>query len=234
VRSFYKDEKQKEFITAMKRRQTYAAALQESVGFGCTKKDNSGCYLILNHGPPGTGVMARGQGVGIILSPDVQKAWAMAGSQVLHFGPRIMTIRLQMEDAKGRPLIIFLGGGYAPHSGRPQGEKGAYAAHFQCCYDTAGPKEVFILGTDTNASLGVRSEHDDGLGIDRDRVRGPFGMGAENEAGQNFHTTAAAGTTSRQLPYQRTDPAVAPACTATQRRTQPPNKSATTLCIGLF
>ena len=29
VRSFHKDEKQKEFITAMKRRQSYAAALQE-------------------------------------------------------------------------------------------------------------------------------------------------------------------------------------------------------------
>jgi ABC-type iron transport system FetAB ATPase subunit len=42
VRSFYKDEKQKEFITAMKRRQTYAAVLQESEGFGDTQKDNSG------------------------------------------------------------------------------------------------------------------------------------------------------------------------------------------------
>ena len=187
VRSFHKDEKQKEFITAMKRRQTYAAVLQESGGFGDTQKDNSG-YLILNHGPPGTGVMARGQGVGIILSPDAQKAWTLAGSQVLHFGPRIMAIRLQMEDAKGRPLTIFLGSGYAPHSGRPQAEKDAYAAQFQCCHDTAGPKEVFILGTDTNASLGVRSVHDDGLGVDRDRVRGPFGIGAENEAGRNLHT----------------------------------------------
>jgi hypothetical protein len=93
VRSCHKDEKQKEFITAMKRRQTYAAALQEPGGFGDTQKGNSG-YLILNHGPPGTGVMARGQGVGIILSHDVQKAWALAGSQVLNFGPRIMAIRL--------------------------------------------------------------------------------------------------------------------------------------------
>ena len=69
----------------MKRRQTYAAVLQESGGFGDTQKEHSG-YLIPNHGPPGTGVMARGQGVGIILSPDAQKAWTLAGSQVLHFG----------------------------------------------------------------------------------------------------------------------------------------------------
>ena len=82
--------------------------MQESRGFGDTQKDNIG-YIILNHGPPGTSVMARGQGAGIILSPDVQKAWTLAGSQVLHFGPRIMAIGLQMEDAKGRPLTIFLG-----------------------------------------------------------------------------------------------------------------------------
>jgi hypothetical protein len=37
-----------------------------------------------------------------------------------------------------------------------------------------------------------------------------------------------------QLPYQPTDLAVAPACTATQRRTQPPNKSVTTSSIDLF
>jgi hypothetical protein len=72
VRSFHKDEKQKEFITAMKRRQTYAAAVQESGGFGDTQEDNSG-YLIPNHGPPGTGVVARGQGAGIILSPGAKK-----------------------------------------------------------------------------------------------------------------------------------------------------------------
>jgi hypothetical protein len=46
--------------------------------------------------------MARGQGAGIILWHDAQKALTLAGSQVLHFGPRIMAIRLQMEDAKGR------------------------------------------------------------------------------------------------------------------------------------
>jgi hypothetical protein len=46
--------------------------------------------------------MVRGQGVGIILSPGAQKAWTLAGSQVLHFCARIMAIRLQMEDAKGR------------------------------------------------------------------------------------------------------------------------------------
>jgi hypothetical protein len=39
---------------------------------------------------------------------------------------------------------------------------------------------------------------------------------------------------SLQLPYQPTDLAVAPACTATQRRTQLPNKSTTTLSIDLF
>jgi len=84
VRSFHKDEKQKEFITAMKRRQTYAAVLQESGGFGDTQKDNSG-YLILNHGPPGTGVMARGQGVGIILRPTHKKhgPWLAARSCTL-------------------------------------------------------------------------------------------------------------------------------------------------------
>ena len=80
----------------------------------------------------------------------------------------------------------------------------------------------------------MRSVHDDGLGVDRDRVCGPFSIGAENEAGRNLHTTAAAGTTSRQLPYQPTDFAVAPACTATQRRTQPPNKSATFSSIDLI
>jgi hypothetical protein len=155
VRSFHKDEKQKEFITAMKRRQTYAAVLQKSGGFGETQKDNSG-YLILNHGPPGT-----------ILSPDAQKAWTLAGSQVLRFGPRILAIRLQMEDAKGRQLTIFFGSGYAPHSGRPQAEKGAYAAQLQCCHDTAGPKEVFIRLN--------KGEDDSGRPIDpkqaRDAVR---------------------------------------------------------------
>jgi hypothetical protein len=132
--------KQKEFITAMKRRQTYAAVLQKPGLFGDTQKDNSG-YLILNHGPPGTGAMARGQGVGIILSPDAQKAWTLAGSQVLHFGLRIMAIRLQMEDAKGRPLTIFRVAATRPTAGGLKRRRARTRHSFSAATTRLGPRK---------------------------------------------------------------------------------------------
>ncbi len=62
---------------------------------------------------------------------------------------------------------------YAPDSGKPQAEHEEYTnAHRR--YFVACGRDILVVGTDTNSSIGVRSEHDDANAPDRDRVRGPF------------------------------------------------------------
>jgi hypothetical protein len=56
----------------------------------------------------------------------------------------------------------------------------------------------------------------------------------QEQPSEKVFSSAANRIQSTQLPYQPMDLVVAPVCTAAQRRTQPPYKSATTLSIDFF
>ncbi len=125
-------------------------------------------------------------GVAIVLSRQARKAWEIAGSGVLYFGLRIIAIRLHIIDPKGKVVKLFLVSAYAPVGAAPQEERTEYQEQFQECIDACAKDEVLVIGTDANASAGVRAKHDDPFAVGRDQVRGPFGETHENNAGREL------------------------------------------------
>ncbi len=75
---------------------------------------------------------------------------------------------------------------YAPDSGEPQAEHEEYTDALRRCF-VACNRDIMVVGTDTNSSIGVRSRHDDTNAPDRDRVRGPFGIPHDNFRGRELH-----------------------------------------------
>jgi hypothetical protein len=113
-------------------------------------------------------------GFAIVLSAEAWKAWERADSKILYFGPRILATRLRLHGtSRRRPLTLFLVSAYAPDSGKPQAEHEEYADALRQCFITCG-RDILVVGTDTNSSIGVRSRNDYANAPDRDRVRGPF------------------------------------------------------------
>ena len=133
-------------------------------------------WTLLRHGLKDP-VCARGsQGVGILLSPVATTAWTEAGTQVLTFGPRIMSTRLRVKDERGRPLVLYVVSAYAPLASAPQAERDRYFSDLQKCCDVCHKREVLLIGTDANAALGVKRSK-------QDRVLGNHGVHHTNNAG---------------------------------------------------
>ena len=122
----------------------------------------------------------------IVLNGKARKDWEKAGSIVLYFGMRIIATRLHLTDPKGKVVKLFIASAYAPVGAAPNEEREEYANHLQQCINACAKDEVLIIGTDANASPGVRKKHDDPFAPGRDKVRGPFGMVHENNAGQDL------------------------------------------------
>ena len=105
-----------------------------------------------------------------------------------HLGTRIISVRLRLHgSSRRRPLTVFLMSAYAPDSSKPQAEHDEYADALQRCFLACG-RDILIVGSDTNSSIGVRSPHDDANDPGRDRVRGPFGIPHDNARGRELHT----------------------------------------------
>ena len=133
-------------------------------------------WTLLRHGLKEK-VCARGsQGVGILLSPAATAAWTEAGTQVHSFGPRIVSTCLRVKDNKARPLTIYVVSAYAPLASAPKAERDRYFSDLQACVDKCGRREVLVMGTDANATLGVRQSK-------QDRVLGRHGVQNTNNAG---------------------------------------------------
>ena len=183
----FKLEKEQDLLNNVINNNVFAAALQETWRLGDTelRDPEKGC-IIINHAPSERICRRGALGVAIVLSPAAVKAWEKGGNKILYFGPRIVAVRLVLEDALRKPIKFLIASGYAPHSGRPQEEKDDFADNLQQCFDACGKDEIPVIALDTNASLGVRSKLDtDGVG--KDKVRGRFGEQHENSAGRDLH-----------------------------------------------
>ena len=186
VRGLQKDEYVEEMLAWIRTlKGVYAACLQETWKLGDTVEENTG-FVLLNHGPE-VKLCKRGSlGVAILLSPSAQKAWEKAGSQVLHYGRRVIATRLSLSDNEGREVVVFLVSAYAPIGAAASEERAEYAQHLQACINECKEHELLVIGTDANAAVGVRSRHDDPHAPGRDEVRGQFGIEHQNNAGREL------------------------------------------------
>ena len=122
----------------------------------------------------------------IVLCPDARKAWEAAGSQILHFGIRILAIRLKITSDNGQEDKIFLVSAYAPIGAAKSAIREEYERNMQQCIAACGKHEFLVIGADTNSSVGTRDKFDDPFSPGRDQVRGIFGMPHQNKAGREL------------------------------------------------
>jgi exonuclease III len=199
-------EKEEEFIQRIKAERVWAACVQETWRVGSERWQNQGITFLhrgLATRRPGRRAV---QGVAIVLSAAARDAWISAGSKVCFFGKRIIATSLQIVDPAGRPFLIYLVSAYAPDSSKPQRDHDEYEENLECCVASCPKTAVLIIGSDANASIGVRSRHDQQKD---DRVCGPFGIDKTNAAGQRLrgfmgrHELCATTTFFRRSPRGR-------------------------------
>jgi hypothetical protein len=163
----------------------YVACWQETWKIGDTIENHNG-NIIINHGPP-TKLCRRGSlGVSIVISREAKPAWERAGAQKLYFGLRILATCLHVEQPGGKIAKLFLVSAYAPIGASTQTVHDLYESDLQRCIDSCNKDEILIVGTDANASCGVRADTDDPFNYDRDQVRGKYGIKHENKAGKRL------------------------------------------------
>ena len=173
-----------DFFFSFKSRGLLAACVQETWRTGKDTLENGGCLLFLS----GLKEMKsnRGeQGVGIALSEHGVAAWKEAGS-VLHndFGGRIIAIRLQLRDAKGKLVCIFLVSAYCPIGSSDPEKWEEFLAQLDSCVARKVRGDVLLIGIDSNSSIGTmqRGENPTMTAV------GPHGCKHLNPAGERFRT----------------------------------------------
>jgi len=189
---FKSEEKWEELAMKVRRWKMFAVCIQETWRHGDCQLESHGVYFI-GHGYAEPKCSRGSGGVGIMLSEEAKEAWIAAGSVVLHFGSRIMAIRLTLMDARDRAVELMLVSAYAPTSSHSAAERQAYADNEDRCFKACRPNEVLVMMADVNASLGVQQPAADGE--DADTVLGPFGLPRVNPLEKALHKRL----TSRKL-----------------------------------
>ena len=172
------DDKLEMVVDRLREKTITAMCLYETWRVGDHQLDLHGCAFLL-HGLATRSCHRGSQGVGIALDPTGREAWEKAGCVVKHFGSRVMAARLEFVDDRGRPLRVWLVAAYAPVGAAPRAERLAYLDDLQGAIAAAASDDVLLVGTDANASMGVR------LGS-TDKVRGPYGEKHVNDAGRDM------------------------------------------------
>ena len=121
------------------------------------------------------------QGVGIALSPQGVEAWKAGGCK-LHddLGACVIGVRLLLKDNEGRDVGVLLISAYAPDSSKSEEVWTEYIDLLDICIQRKRTSDILVIGTDTNASMGVS--------CDEKSPFGPFGLSHVNKAGRKMRT----------------------------------------------
>ena len=142
-----------EAIDALRHRSGFSAGLQETWRTGLEEIEEDG-FVFLGAAPAVQN--GRGsKGVGILLSPLAVAAWRAAGAVVHNdVGPRVIAVRMEVEDSAGRKQGLFQVASYAPISTAPDTEKDEYETALACVLSRRQSGDIVIVCADTNASIG--------------------------------------------------------------------------------
>ena len=171
-------EKEAELVESMQDRGVFAACLQETWIKGNQQWSTPEGYVFITHTHK---TEYKGNGVALVLSPQATRAWGRMGQPITRHGPRILSVRLKLVDKHAHRRYVTLVSAYAPHSGRSQSDRDAFHLSLQECISACPSSDILVIGSDTNASVGVRCE------TSPDRVRGPNGIPHVNDAGATLH-----------------------------------------------
>ena len=196
-------DKEEEFLDFMRTNNIFACGIQETWSIGSGIFENNG-FVVVKHGSEKKR-RRKGRisgGVAIVLSPDAVKSWVSAGSQVLHFGDRILAVRLDIPDAKKRVVKVYFVSAYFPIGAASSQVRQELYLQFEQCISSCSADEVLLVAADANSSMYIRSAV-------RNGVLGPFGVKYCNKAGKELYDCCAAlglcsATTFFQKPQYQT------------------------------
>ena len=173
-----------EAIDALRRRSGFSAGLQETWRTGLEEIEEDG-FVFLGAAPAVQN--GRGsKGVGILLSPLAVAAWRAAGAVVHNdVGPRVIAVRMEVEDSAGRKQGLFQVASYAPISTAPDTEKDEYETALACVLSRRPSGNIMIVCADTNASIG--RGYLGGLNVGPGAV-GPHGIDFLNDSGRRLRS----------------------------------------------
>jgi len=174
-------DKEEMILDVMQQQNIFAYSIQETWRIGNEISEKYG-YYIIQHGSDSksNGKGRASGGVAIILSPAAVRSWIAAGSCVMHFGNRILAVKLEMEDLKGKPITVVLSTAYAPIGAAKENVRNAFATDMDHLMEAPKSNEVLLICIDANASMGSRTHA-------KDRVLGPYGIERVNSAGRALH-----------------------------------------------
>ena len=159
VRGIKSNDRIEELCAFFNKHKIFAACIQETLGTGNELLQN-GNILITGAGLNREQIFKRGsQGVGFVLSPAATDAWRTAGSETYNsYGARVMAIRLLVKDTQQRDIHLLLISAYAPISNADQTIWDEYLADLSSCISQKSTRDILIIATDTNASMGYSTE----------------------------------------------------------------------------
>ena len=174
-----------EVVAGLRARSGFSLGLQETWRTGVEEITEDG-YTFLGAAPDEQDSRRGVCGVGLLLSPLATSAWKAAGPDNLHndLGPRIIAVRMMVEDANKQQLGIFQVAAYAPTSTAPREVQDAYEAALSEVIARRTPSDILIICADINASIG-RGCLDGHNGY---TAVGPHGIDHMNEAGRRLRS----------------------------------------------
>ena len=190
VRGLKSDMRLEELFAYIIRMGIIATCIQETWRSGTEVLENGDSVLLLAGQDAALQTGKRGsQGVGIALNSVGVVAWR-AGGCVLHndLGARVIAIRLLVRDLFNNDVGVFLVSAYAPVSSETDQVWEQYYDQLDACIARKHPDDILIIGTDSNSSIGTKSERsdvEDANSIYRGPV-GSFGLPHVNNAGRRF------------------------------------------------
>ena len=181
VQGMKNDHKCEEIVHAMSTQNIFAATLQETWRSGREQLSLRNYSFILNG--PETQSGRGSTGVGIVLNPLALDAWKAASCE-LHcdLGLRIIAIRLCLPTVhSSSPIGIFLISCYAPISTDSEESWTSYYSNLLECISRKNNTDLLLIGSDCNASLGIRKQNTYNLYTDS---IGQHGLDNRNHSGE--------------------------------------------------
>ena len=165
----------------------FASCIQETWRFGVENLQNENCLLLLSGLNPDIASKRGSQGVGIVLSGSGVDSWQKAGCEIHNISPRVIAIRMMVQDTRNRDIFVFLISAYAPVSSESDAVWEAYYDELEECMQRMRAGDVLLIGTDSNASVGTRAFADEDETAGSGPL-GPHGISHVNKSGRRFRS----------------------------------------------
>jgi len=175
IRGLKSNDRVEELTLSLKNRDIFTACLQETWRTGKEALDCNNYKLLLS-GKERQLNNRGSEGVGIVLSTKAVDCWKAAGCEIHRISSRVMAVRLLLTDRHPNDVGVFVISSYAPIGVASDIEWEIFFDDLDKCISKKKPKDILIIGSDTNSSMGCNAQLNEGYPI------GKFGIEHVNDS----------------------------------------------------